>query len=77
MQVPSRKPEQRSLLRPRARAGIDLAILRSIFPSRVLRRYIPSHLAYGDSGRVPGCLVFTMEILKINGGSKPKVKKDD
>jgi len=38
---------------------------------------IPSNLAYGDSGRVPGCLVFTMEILKINGGSKPKGKKDD
>ena len=39
--------------------------------------FIPSHLAYGDHGRVPGCLVFTMEIVKINGGSKPKVKKDD
>ena len=39
--------------------------------------YLPAGLAYGDSGRVPGCLVFTMEILKINGGSKPKVKKDD
>jgi len=39
--------------------------------------YIPSNLAYGDSGRVPGCLVFTMEIIKIQGGSKPKVKKDD
>ena len=39
--------------------------------------YIPSELAYGDSGRVPGCLVFTMEIIKINGSSKPKVKKDD
>jgi FKBP-type peptidyl-prolyl cis-trans isomerase len=38
---------------------------------------IPSNLAYGDSGRVPGCLVFTMEIIKINGGTKPKVKKDD
>jgi FKBP-type peptidyl-prolyl cis-trans isomerase len=38
---------------------------------------IPSDLAYGDSGRVAGCLVFNMEILKINGGSKPKVKKDD
>jgi FKBP-type peptidyl-prolyl cis-trans isomerase FklB len=34
--------------------------------------YIPSNLAYGDTGRVPGCLVFTMEILKIKGGSKPK-----
>jgi len=40
--------------------------------------YIPSNLAYGDTGRVPGCLVFTMEILKIKGGSKPKaVKKED
>ena len=39
--------------------------------------YIPSNLAYGDNGRVPGCLVFTMEIIKIQGGSKPKVKKDD
>ena len=29
--------------------------------------YIPSNLAYGDSGRVPGCLVFTMEIIKIKG----------
>ena len=38
--------------------------------------YIPSNLAYGDNGRVAGCLVFTMEILKINGGSKPKAKKD-
>ena len=34
--------------------------------------YIPSALAYGDSGRVPGCLVFTMEILKIKGSSRPK-----
>eukprot|EP01047_Picozoa_sp_COSAG01_P066561 COSAG01_NODE_9212_length_2517_cov_4.068238_1_plen_332_part_00 len=39
--------------------------------------FIPSELAYGDSGRVAGCLVFTMEIIKINGGSKPKAKKDD
>ena len=39
--------------------------------------YIPADLAYGDNGRVPGCLVFTMEIIKIKGGSKPKVKKDD
>ena len=39
--------------------------------------YIPSDLAYGYSGRVAGCLVFTMEIIKIKGGSKPKVKKDD
>ena len=38
--------------------------------------YLPSNLAYGDSGRVAGCLVFTMEILKIKGGSKPKVKDD-
>ena len=38
--------------------------------------YIPSDMAYGDHGRVPGCLVFTMEIVKINGGSKPKVKKE-
>jgi len=39
--------------------------------------FIPSKLAYGDHGRVAGCLVFTMEIIKINGGTKPKVKKDD
>jgi FKBP-type peptidyl-prolyl cis-trans isomerase FklB len=40
--------------------------------------YIPSNLAYGDTGRVPGCLVFTMEILAINGGSVLKAtKKDD
>ena len=39
--------------------------------------YIPSDLAYGDNGRVSGCLVFTMEIIKIKGASKPKVKKDD
>jgi len=39
--------------------------------------YIPSNLAYGDSGRVAGCLVFTMEIVQIKGGSRPKVKKDD
>jgi len=38
---------------------------------------IPSNLAYGDSGRVAGCLVFTMELLKIKGPSKPKSKKDD
>ena len=37
--------------------------------------YIPANLAYGDNGRVPGCLVFTMEILQIKGGSKPRVKK--
>ena len=34
--------------------------------------YIPSNLAYGDNGRVAGCLVFTMEIIKIKGGTKPK-----
>ena len=40
--------------------------------------YIPSNLAYGDSGRVPGALVFTIEILKINGESRPKnVKKEN
>ena len=39
--------------------------------------YIPANLAYGDAGRVAGCLVFTMEIIKIKGGTKPKVKKDE
>jgi len=43
--------------------------------------YIPSKLAYGDNpggGRPSGCLVFTLEILKIKGGSKSKeAKKDD
>ena len=39
--------------------------------------YIPADLAYGDNGRVAGCLVFTMEIIKIKGGTTPKVKKDD
>ena len=39
--------------------------------------YIPSDLAYGDHGRPPkigggDCLIFTMEILKIKGGKKPK-----
>jgi len=38
--------------------------------------YIPASLAYGESGRVAGCLVFTMGIIKIKGGSKPKVKDD-
>ena len=38
--------------------------------------YIPANLAYGYNGRVPGCLVFTMEIVQIKGGSKPKVKKE-
>merc|ERR1712216_1100683 len=39
--------------------------------------YIPANLAYGDSGRVAGVLVFTMEIIKIKGGKRPKVKKND
>ena len=39
--------------------------------------YIPSDMAYGDNGRPPkigggDCLIFTMEILKIKGGKKPK-----
>ena len=40
--------------------------------------FIPSDLAYGDNGRVAGVLIFTMEIIKIKGGTKPKVstKKD-
>merc|ERR1712086_1213661 len=38
--------------------------------------YIPSELGYGDSGSPPDigcgdCLVFTMEIVKINGDKKP------
>ena len=39
--------------------------------------YLPANLAYGDNGRVAGCLVFTMEIIEIKGGKKPKAKKDD
>ena len=39
--------------------------------------YLPSNLAYGDNGRVAGVLIFTMEIIKIKGGSKPRAKKDD
>jgi len=39
--------------------------------------YLPANLAYGDSGRVAGCLVFTMEIVQIKGGTKPKAKKDE
>lgn len=40
--------------------------------------YIPSDAAYGDGGRPPkigggDCLVFTIEIIKIKGGTKPKV----
>merc|ERR1711956_6056 len=39
--------------------------------------YIPSDAAYGDGGRPPkigggDCLVFTIEIIKIKGGTKPK-----
>eukprot|EP00591_Stephanopyxis_turris_P010165 CAMPEP_0195514422 /NCGR_PEP_ID=MMETSP0794_2-20130614/5813_1 /TAXON_ID=515487 /ORGANISM="Stephanopyxis turris, Strain CCMP 815" /LENGTH=227 /DNA_ID=CAMNT_0040642665 /DNA_START=118 /DNA_END=801 /DNA_ORIENTATION=- len=38
--------------------------------------YIPSELAYGDNGSPPkinggDALIFTIEILKINGGKKP------
>merc|ERR1711920_904684 len=41
--------------------------------------YIPSDLGYGDSGSPPDIggddvLVFTMEIIKINGGKKPADK---
>ena len=42
-----------------------------------LTQRLSPRFADGDTGRVPGCLVFTMEIIKINGGKKPKVKKDD
>merc|ERR1712196_290898 len=43
--------------------------------------YIPSDLAYGDSGRpprIPGgsCLIFTIEILKIKGGRTPAKKSE-
>ena len=43
--------------------------------------YIPSDLAYGDRGRPPkigggDCLVFTIEIIKIKGGKKEKVKEE-
>ena len=43
--------------------------------------YIPSELGYGDGGsgaKIGGgdVLVFTMEILKINGGTKPAEKCD-
>mmetsp|Transcript_83319 Transcript_83319/g.269514 ORF Transcript_83319/g.269514 Transcript_83319/m.269514 type:complete len:108 (+) Transcript_83319:3-326(+) len=43
--------------------------------------YIPSELGYGDSGSPPDIgggdvLVFTMEILKINGGRKPASRCD-
>merc|ERR1719389_1510175 len=41
--------------------------------------YIPSELGYGDSGSPPNigggdCLIFTIEILKIKGGKKPKTE---
>merc|ERR1712024_243938 len=43
--------------------------------------YIPSELAYGDSGSPPkigggDVLVFTMEIIKINGKKKPANRCD-
>jgi len=43
--------------------------------------YIPSELAYGDSGSPPkigpgDALIFTMEILKINGDKVPACKVD-
>merc|ERR1711979_140051 len=43
--------------------------------------YIPSELGYGDSGSPPNIgggdvLVFTMEIIKINGDKKPASKCD-
>jgi FKBP-type peptidyl-prolyl cis-trans isomerase FklB len=41
--------------------------------------FIPSDMAYGDHGRPPkigggDALVFTMELIKINSGTKPAVK---
>jgi FKBP-type peptidyl-prolyl cis-trans isomerase FklB len=41
--------------------------------------FIPSDLAYGNGGRPPkigggDCLIFTMEIVKIKGGTKPKTE---
>ena len=41
--------------------------------------FIPSDLAYGDRGRPPkigggDVLIFTMEIIKIKGGKKPKAE---
>merc|ERR1719364_288219 len=43
--------------------------------------YIPSELGYGDSGSPPkikggDVLVFTMEIIKIKGGTKPAITCD-
>ena len=60
-------------VRARCQCGALLSpLVLSRFYLPVDCRYIPSNLAYGDNGRVAGCLVFTMEILKINGGTKPK-----
>jgi FKBP-type peptidyl-prolyl cis-trans isomerase FklB len=41
--------------------------------------FIPSDLAYGDRAKAPligagDCLIFTMEIIEIKGGSKPKAE---
>ena len=36
--------------------------------------YIPSNLGYGDSGDVSGTLVFTMELVKINGDGVPSTR---
>ena len=43
--------------------------------------FIPSDLAYGDRGRPPrigggDCLIFTMEIIKIKGGTVPVSKEE-
>ena len=43
--------------------------------------YIPSELGYGDSGSPPkigggDVLVFTMEIIKIKGNTKPAITCD-
>jgi len=43
--------------------------------------YIPSDMAYGDSGRAPkigggDVLIFTIEIIKIQGGKKPASRCD-
>ena len=44
--------------------------------------FIPSDLAYGDSGRPPrigggDALIFTMEIVKIKGAKVPKKSKNE
>ena len=36
--------------------------------------YIPAALGYGDAGDVSGTLVFTMELLKINGATVPSTR---